>query len=76
MIEYTPHLLKKRIYRFDMAKAILMVMVLVQHAFFSYFKINQDRDLTEAARFLCLAFTMPTFAFLSGWFMKRKLEYE
>lgn len=61
-----------RIDRFDTAKAILIVLVLAQHAFFSYFKINQSRDLTEAARFLCLGFTMPTFAFLSGWFMKRK----
>lgn len=63
-----------RIYRFDMAKAILIVMVLVQHAFFSYFNINSSRDLTESARFLCLAFTMPTFAFLSGWFMKKRLD--
>ena len=61
----------QRIYRFDTAKAILMVLVVVQHSFFSYFQIEHSRDLTEAARFLCLSFTMPLFACLSGWFMKR-----
>ena len=60
-----------RIYRFDTAKTILIVFVVVQHSFFSYFQVGHSRDLTEAARFLCLSFTMPLFACLSGWFMKR-----
>ena len=60
-----------RIYRFDTAKTILIVQVVLCHAITF---CDGPLPLKEFARFSILGCAMPLFLFISGWFSKPKLS--
>lgn len=60
----------KRIEKFDTLKVWCMVLVVIVHTLInSYGDVGQ-----EIIRFFCLCYTMPMFAFISGWFSKEKSD--
>lgn len=61
----------KRIEKFDCLKVWCMMLVVVVHTLInSYGDVGQ-----ELIRFFCLCYTMPMFAFISGWFSKGEINF-
>lgn len=61
----------KRIEKFDFLKVWCMMLVIIVHTLInSYGDVGQ-----ELIRFFCLCYTMPMFAFISGWFSKGELNF-
>ena len=61
----------KRIEKFVFLKVWCMLLVVIVHTLInSYGDVGQ-----ELIRFFCLCYTMPMFAFISGWFSKEEIKY-
>jgi len=64
-----------RIYKLDVAKAILMAFVVGVHAFYTYWQFPYANSQMRV-RCLFLAFAMPCFAIISGYFMPNKISWK
>ena len=57
------------IHRFDTAKFILIWLIIMCHACCSYLPFPLSNQWRNGLRFVLLFFSMPLFAFISGWFI-------
>ena len=66
----------KRDYQFDTIKGVMVFFVVVLHAIASFYT-NWDENLfLSYPRFFMMTSTMPVLIFISGYFSKRKGDYE
>lgn len=57
--------------RFDNAKVIMMLLVIVAHTLIN----SYGHPGMESIRFVCLCFTMPLFTFISGYLSKPEINF-
>lgn len=68
--------MRQRNYRFDTAKFVLIWMVIIVHAFWSYWNFPANSSFAWF-RTLLLAYAMPVFSFISGYFIPTdKIKWE
>lgn len=60
-----------QIYKFDNIKVLCMILVVIAHTLIN----SYGNTGMEMIRFLCLCYTMPMFAFVSGYFSKPNLSF-